>query len=246
VFCLLRALLEAVLQEVRISGFFPLVMNKSHGHYAKRTPEDTAVDRKLGLPYHAVAIPLVGVLAVVIRFLEVYFPWNKEIASSLDTSSIFSFISSSVRLTAWHPLVAGIVIGSLQIPLALLIKYASGLALCVSVLNPYICIYRKALGTSSSYMTVFSAACSVCPRSISENEFLKSQRSSGSWWQPAFLVGASLGSFLSCRLSGAVFSTSGYSLIKAFVGGFLMLFGSRLAGGCTSGHGISYVIGNVS
>ena len=27
--------------------------------------------------------------------------------------------------------------------------------------------------------------------------------------------------------------------IAAFIGGFLMIFGSRMGGGCTSGHGLS-------
>ena len=33
--------------------------------------------------------------------------------------------------------------------------------------------------------------------------------------------------------------TVGKRMVAAFVGGFIILFGARLAGGCTSGHGIS-------
>ena len=37
------------------------------------------------------------------------------------------------------------------------------------------------------------------------------------------------------RFGGSV----GKRMVAAFIGGFIILFGARLAGGCTSGHGIS-------
>lgn len=71
-------------------------------------------------------------------------------------------------------------------------------------------------------------------------------------WQWMFVLGIFLGSFLSSRLSGsfnwkmvpAVWSASISPLplvrfLFAFVGGIFMGLGSRWAGGCTSGHGIS-------
>jgi hypothetical protein len=74
------------------------------------------------------------------------------------------------------------------------------------------------------------------------------------WWQVALVIGIAIGAFLSMRLSGAkrllispiwaramgTPSTSGRYAI-AFGAGFLMLFGARLADGCTSGHGLSGV-----
>jgi uncharacterized membrane protein YedE/YeeE len=72
------------------------------------------------------------------------------------------------------------------------------------------------------------------------------------WWQVAVVVGIAIGAFLSVRLSGArrqaispVWSrTMGISTLSArapiaFLGGFVMLLGARVAGGCNSGHGIS-------
>ena len=49
-----------------------------------------------------------------------------------------------------------------------------------------------------------------------------------------------LGAYFSAQLS-QTFPTSaaGVPAPAAFAGGFLMLFGARLGGGCTSGHGIS-------
>jgi uncharacterized membrane protein YedE/YeeE len=71
-------------------------------------------------------------------------------------------------------------------------------------------------------------------------------------WYMTLLIGVFLGAWLSSSLSGGRSNTSiprlwrwrfGESRSRrftfAFVGGALMVFGARLAGGCTSGHGIS-------
>ena len=70
-------------------------------------------------------------------------------------------------------------------------------------------------------------------------------------WQFALVISIFIGAWASAKLSGVSFSfipylwgqNFGYSktvrAIGAFIGGFLILFGARLAGGCTSGHGIS-------
>ena len=67
-----------------------------------------------------------------------------------------------------------------------------------------------------------------------------------------FLIGVPLGAFIASILSGtfklelvpSVWSERfGGSVVKRFVaaffGGAIIMFGARLAGGCTSGHGIS-------
>jgi uncharacterized membrane protein YedE/YeeE len=72
------------------------------------------------------------------------------------------------------------------------------------------------------------------------------------WWQVALVAGIALGAFASAKLSGAVRQpispiwaralgshTPGRRYAVAFVAGFLMLFGARIADGCTSGHGLS-------
>jgi uncharacterized membrane protein YedE/YeeE len=68
----------------------------------------------------------------------------------------------------------------------------------------------------------------------------------------AVVVGIAVGAFVSMRLSGARRQTIspvweramgirslGARVPVAFAAGFIMLFGARIAGGCTSGHGIS-------
>jgi uncharacterized membrane protein YedE/YeeE len=71
-------------------------------------------------------------------------------------------------------------------------------------------------------------------------------------WYMMLIVGVFLGALLSSWLSGdrstikvpdlwrwRFGASAGTRLSFAFLGGALMVFGARLAGGCTSGHGIS-------
>ncbi len=71
-------------------------------------------------------------------------------------------------------------------------------------------------------------------------------------WQFALVVGIFVGAFLAAFLARSFNTISvtkiwgerfGYSRAKrflgAFLGGAILMFGARLAGGCTSGHGIS-------
>ena len=127
---------------------------------------------------------------------------------------------------AWSPYAAGIVIGLLQIPAFLLIE--------------------TALGASTSYVTVGGIIASWIDRSIHVTA------TSRNWWQVALVVGIAIGAFISMRLSGARrrpispiwrralgSSSPARRCVVAFVGGFIMLFGARIADGCTSGHGLS-------
>jgi len=71
-------------------------------------------------------------------------------------------------------------------------------------------------------------------------------------WEWMLVVGVFIGAFISSKMSGDRNASTvpplwqhrfGPSKVKryvaAFIGGALMLFGARLAQGCTSGHGIS-------
>lgn len=140
-----------------------------------------------------------------------------------------------MRLTdkAWSPYAAGIVIGLLQIPTFLLMQ--------------------TALGASSSFVTVGAHIAAIFDPTVAQIKYLASHMTGAkNWWQVAVVVGIALGAFLSMRLSGArrqpVSPAWGRALGStsiavraplAFAGGFIMLFGARIAGGCTSGHGIS-------
>jgi uncharacterized membrane protein YedE/YeeE len=70
-------------------------------------------------------------------------------------------------------------------------------------------------------------------------------------WQFALVIGLFFGAWLAAKLSNVTFAyipylwgqNFGFSkqtrAIGAFIGGFLLLFGARLAGGCTLGHGVA-------
>jgi uncharacterized membrane protein YedE/YeeE len=53
------------------------------------------------------------------------------------------------------------------------------------------------------------------------------------------ILGLLLGAFASSRLSGDRARPGASRTVPALLGGFLLMFGARLANGCTSGHGIS-------
>ncbi len=134
---------------------------------------------------------------------------------------------------SWSPYAAGIVIGLLQIPAFLLVD--------------------TALGASSSFVTAAAWIASVFdPAAGQVDYFAKHMSSDKYYWQSALVIGIALGAFLSARASGtkrAAFApawrtfTGTKSLLArmvwGFIGGFVLLVGARIAGGCTSGHGIS-------
>ncbi len=84
--------------------------------------------------------------------------------------------------------------------------------------------------------------------------YYKNYLENNSWinWQMAFVVGIFMGSYIASRnlkedkkpfVPELWQKTQGSSKVKrlfwAFLGGVILLFGARLAGGCTSGHVIS-------
>jgi uncharacterized membrane protein YedE/YeeE len=134
---------------------------------------------------------------------------------------------------AWPPYLAGIAIGLLQIPTFLLMN--------------------TALGASSSFVTVAAHIAAFFDPDIATMKYFASHMyGAKNWWQVAVVVGIAIGAFISVRLSGARRQTIspvweramgvrslGARAPIAFAAGFIMLFGARIAGGCTSGHGIS-------
>jgi hypothetical protein len=125
---------------------------------------------------------------------------------------------------------------------------------------------EKALGTSTSFVGAAGAGlCTVAPDHVASNAYYlkeygaKSVAAGGTGgfkpifdWQMALDFALVAGAFLAAWLGGT-FRTErvptvwagrfGPSVAKryaaAFVGGFILIFGARMAGGCTSGHGIS-------
>jgi uncharacterized protein len=144
-----------------------------------------------------------------------------------------------LRLARWNPYVVGVGIGVLS---------------WLSFL-----VMDKSLGTSSSFVHVVALFDSLfAPAHVSgatANPYLAKEITPKTPlldWQLFLVVGVFLGAWISSRLSGTPRGEEVPALwawrfgpsktlryAAAFGFGVVMLFGARLAGGCTSGHGIS-------
>ncbi|NJM33861.1 MAG: YeeE/YedE family protein [Rhodomicrobium sp.] len=144
----------------------------------------------------------------------------------------------SLSSKAWSPYLAGVIIGVLQIPAFLLID--------------------TALGASSSYVTAAAYLASLVDPSIldpaaTQFDYLQKHLTPGkNFWQVALVSGILLGALASALSSGSLrramspiwekaagISSFPARAAMACMGGFVLLFGARLASGCTSGHGLS-------
>ena len=105
-------------------------------------------------------------------------------------------------------------------------------------------VTNRRLGISSSFAD-------VCSLAIPWPYFRSSAVRVGRQWRLPFVVGLALGGFLSALIGGgwkpiwdlgmldrALTLAPSAKLSWMFVGGLFIGFGTRLAGGCTSGHGI--------
>ena len=108
------------------------------------------------------------------------------------------------------------------------------------------------IGASTAIVrTTGMAESVVAPQHVQANPYFIKFKPAVDWeWM--LVIGIAIGAFLSSRLSGDKPSGNvptlwrnrfGTSKINrnavATVGGFLLMLGARVAGGCTSGHGIS-------
>jgi len=59
------------------------------------------------------------------------------------------------------------------------------------------------------------------------------------FYTPIYLLAAVGGGAIAAVSSSSIAANAGLSPWLSFVGGFLLIFGSLLGGGCTSGHGIA-------
>lgn len=131
----------------------------------------------------------------------------------------------------WHPLVAGIVLG-----LVLLLTFVMS---------------GHGLGASGAANDlVAGVGLQIAPEVTKANDYLGARVSDGSpldswmiWEIVGVAIGALAGAFMAGRfriqLDGERSVGAGSRVVKALAGGLLAGFGARLAGGCTSGLGLS-------
>ncbi|XP_046364332.2 uncharacterized protein LOC124140686 [Haliotis rufescens] len=125
---------------------------------------------------------------------------------------------SSVELM-WSPYLCGVVMGMLQVPLVVMLQ--------------------DTLGGSTSFCTVMSQV--LMSRLMRRKMPYLARFRSGisNWWQVLFMLFAVIGAYISSSTNQNV--PTGVSEITGFIGGILIIFGARLASGCTSDHVISGV-----
>jgi hypothetical protein len=130
--------------------------------------------------------------------------------------------------------------------------YVVGASIGILVLST-LAFASKKIGASSAYSdTAGMIGRLIAPKHIASLPYYqKSKPMIG--WTFTIVLGAMLGSFLAAWTGGELTGTylqdmwvarfgadSGLlRIVVALVGGALMAFGARMAGGCTSGHGIS-------
>lgn len=137
-----------------------------------------------------------------------------------------------LRLKVWPPYVVGAMIGVLS-----WFTFVSA---------------DKPLGVSTAFVrTTAMVENAVSPAHVQENAYFQIVKPVVDW-QLMVVVGVFIGAYASASLSSdretdcvpqiwrhRFGDRPWLRFVGAFAGGFLLLFGARLAGGCTSGHGIS-------
>jgi hypothetical protein len=137
-----------------------------------------------------------------------------------------------LRKTAWSPYAVGALIGALS--------WAT------------FWTADEALGVSTTFVRVVGfVEQAVVPGHAADSAYLEKTGVSVDW-QMALVVGIFLGALVSSRLSGdrrvehvpelwakRFGASRPLRYAAALGGGALLMFGARMAGGCTSGHGIS-------
>jgi uncharacterized membrane protein YedE/YeeE len=135
----------------------------------------------------------------------------------------------------WNPYLAGALVGVVAI-------------LSVWLTGQY-------LGTSTTYVRAAGGlACTIAPGHVAENAYYTLEKVKLDW-QGMLVIGLFIGALVSA-LTGGTFRSEAVPpmwaerfgpspwkrAVIAFIGGAIMVFGARLAGGCPSGHGLSGVM----
>lgn len=126
--------------------------------------------------------------------------------------------------------------------------YVVGTGIGFVFLTSYI-LFEHTIGSSVSFVKISAFLHQLVDKNaLTNNPYYQDYLKSLAWvdWQVALVMGVFLGAYLSIKLSKKAdpFCKSKKNLtlrgkMLSFMGGFLVIFGARFAGGCTSGHAIS-------
>jgi len=183
-------------------------------------------DNLIKKPYHIFAI-ILGVACIFFAAaLEFLVDWRKDLPERLQSTLASDVCDPSsfnpILCPALPSSICGVVLGILQIPAVLIVGTFLGSATSYQVCSSVWAIpFRSAINKNFPYIASFASP------SVSK------------WWQLGYCGFAILGSFFWEILVEDFGKAPGVSTASSIIGGFLMIFGARMAAGCTSGHGIS-------
>jgi uncharacterized membrane protein YedE/YeeE len=103
---------------------------------------------------------------------------------------------------------------------------------------PLILVFQQNLGSSSAFVTL--ASWILYP--VEKFEYLNGKRNIRNVWQVVYVFLAAFGAFVAWQISEptvAEYEGDDITVLQAILGGIFIILGSRIAYGCTSGHGIS-------
>ncbi len=127
----------------------------------------------------------------------------------------------------WSPYVAGLFIGLLAVG--------------------SLWLFNKTIGVTTTFVKLAAALWyAVHPAHVENSAYYQEYLHNKAWfdWQFMLVIGVFFGAYLSTRLARTAAQplaqpAKSSRAIQSFVGGLILMFGARLAGGCTSGHVIS-------
>jgi uncharacterized membrane protein YedE/YeeE len=198
------------------------------GWLKARAPKHGSGDRvsldqfaPVSFPYAVQALLGAAVMSAAVLGLEFALSWVTDLAPFVRHPQDAALSVWDPRQVAWPPGLSGALMGVTQIPLLL----------CGA----------QAVGTSRAYETVAQWVARRIDALLGTRILSRHGTTSGDWAQVAFVACIAVGALISRVLSHTadVTVSSPVSAGRAFVGGAVLVFGSRLAGGCTSGHGLS-------
>jgi uncharacterized membrane protein YedE/YeeE len=190
-----------------------------------------------GLSYEKLLKPLAGVWLVETKSLNEMLHVSRTVLGLLMSAVLAGIVAllflpypaespsllQPFDAVMWNPIIPGIIIGAMQLPLLLTMG--------------------KNVGCSSSFVTVMSAL--SLPFGGGGIPYLKKFSEPSNWWQVLYVACAAVGSYIAYVTSEGPAKQQynvlddGVEYYQAFLGGFLIVIGARIGNGCTSGHGIS-------
>ncbi|KAJ3129125.1 hypothetical protein HK098_002366 [Nowakowskiella sp. JEL0407] len=212
-----------------ITGTFTYLMMEKHISTFLHAWRVQYPEKYFPISFSKIAVLASTIFLTASTLLNIYAPKSSGITNA--DSNIFT-------LGAWPPVVAGVLFGVLQIPVVL----SSG----------------SPMGMSSTVLGLFApfSKLLVKARLLSPDSTINKWTLLNSFGKVAGVLTMIAGAYVSSVLSDTFATVPGLisdisvphhpyvvSVAEAgfqgFFGGFLLLFGARLADGCTSGHGLS-------